>query len=79
MINELIFMANVAAGLVCPKVIIRNKTDVWNDADKAALTTAQKRCGEIYSDAPCVKTFTKTETNVYRVICGAKVSDKKTN
>lgn len=59
----------------CPKTQIKNDTDVWNEQDQQTLTKATKRCGELYSDAPCLKLFTKRDENTYRALCGT--TDKK--
>jgi len=61
------------ATLSCPKTEIVNTTKFpWNDFDQQNLEYAQKRCSEIYPDAPCAKLFKKYGEQDYSVICGAK-------
>lgn len=56
----------------CPTTVIVNKTEDWNPQDQGTLDRATVRCSQIYSDAPCLKVFTKKETNAYTAQCGAK-------
>ncbi len=58
--------------LVCMQPNIINKTKTWNDLDQQTLKRAQVRCQELYSDAPCLKTFIKKEELLYNAICGNK-------
>ena len=44
----------------------------WNDYDQSMLKQAEKRCGELYDDSPCVKLFKKYDKLSYTVICGEK-------
>lgn len=60
------------AALSCPTPTITNNTDTWTKFDQTTLENAEKRCGEIYSDAPCLKTFIKKPDGVYDAICGAE-------
>jgi hypothetical protein len=61
----------LAIGLMCPHTAHVNKTDEpWNDYDKKIFLQVQKRCGQIYPDAPCVKLFRKFDTQSYTVLCG---------
>ena len=47
-----------------------NQTDQpWNAFDKQVLNKAKIRCGQIYPDAPCVKSFYKRPEQSYWVIC----------
>ncbi len=63
----------VALSLACSAVKMQNTTSFpWNDYDRSILKQAQTRCGELYSDAPCVKLFRKWGPQDYSVICGAK-------
>lgn len=57
--------------LSCPKTILINQNkQAWNESDYKVLKSAEKRCGEIYPDAPCVKKFYKRPTEQsYWVIC----------
>ena len=53
-----------------PYARINLSKEPWNKNDKDAENTAKKRCGPITKGrAPCIKTFTKVEPRVYRVIC----------
>lgn len=57
--------------MACPQVKYQNVTKFpWNEEDKKTLVQAQKRCGELYPDAPCVKLFRKFGERDYSVICG---------
>jgi hypothetical protein len=38
--------------------------------EMTSLVHAQKRCGEIYPDSPCLKSFEKREEQVFWAICG---------
>lgn len=58
--------------LACPAPKIVNKTTTWTDRDQRTLVYAKKRCATIYSDAPCLKLFTKTKELAYQAICGEK-------
>ena len=55
----------------CPQTKMVNRSKLpWNDRDRWEMTYAQKRCGEIYEDAPCLKTFYKLGFQDYYVSCG---------
>lgn len=55
----------------CPETKTLNLTsEEWNAADTEALETAQRRCPEVFPEAPCLKLFIKKEVLVYRAICG---------
>ena len=57
--------------LSCPTPLMQNASRFpWNDYDRKELRYAEKRCGEIYEDAPCVKLFRKFNDQQYTVICG---------
>jgi hypothetical protein len=59
--------------LTCPKSKILNDTEYyWNNHDEKILNVAKNRCGELYKNAPCVKTFTKVGKKDYLVTCGAE-------
>lgn len=62
----------IMASLTCPEANIVNNTKTWNKDDQQTLQKAQRRCGELYEDAPCLITFTKKDDLAYTVICGAK-------
>lgn len=60
----------LTAALNCSPTEMINKTsDPWNDQDKQHLDIAKKRCGEIYKNSACVRTFIKRTTSDYSVIC----------
>jgi len=42
----------------------------WNDFDRSELKYAEKRCGEIYPDAPCLKLWRKWGKRDYSAVCG---------
>jgi hypothetical protein len=57
--------------LTCVLPIMQNTSKFpWNDYDRQELKYAQKRCGEIYSDAPCLRLFRKYNFQQYSVVCG---------
>lgn len=70
--NSILTLAFVA-GIICPETKIQNRTQEWNDQDKQALTTAKRRCGEMYPEAPCVKMFRKADEGIYSAICGGNI------
>jgi hypothetical protein len=51
--------------------LINQTKDPWNDFDMQILHKAEKRCPELYPDAPCVKKFYKRPEQSYWVVCGA--------
>lgn len=66
-------MFSLLMALHCPNVIMINLTnEPWSKHDKMMLSKAKKRCGELYSNARCVKTFKKLGFQEYSVICGAE-------
>ena len=68
----ILFAAMTVSGLPqCPKTKIVNTSGYkWNNFDATTLNISKRRCGELYSQSPCVKTFTKWGERDYRVICG---------
>lgn len=59
------------AALACGSVNMINQTnESWNKFDKTVLQKAEIRCGEIYTDAPCVKKFYKRPEQSYWIVCG---------
>lgn len=58
--------------LSCPKTTIINHTKIWTEQDQKTLKGAEKRCGELYEDSPCLKTFIKKEELLYNAVCGEK-------
>lgn len=60
--------------LSCAATITVNiSAEVWNKEDDANMLVAKKRCAELYSDAPCLKRFIKTEPQTYNAICGEEI------
>lgn len=56
----------------CAKPRLINKSrERWLEVDYLALETAIKNCKFYYSDAPCLKTFIKTDVDTFRAICGS--------
>lgn len=59
--------------LVCKATIMVNLSLYpWTPKDHAQKRQSEKRCKEIYADAPCLVKFTKTSKNDYRALCGSK-------
>lgn len=56
--------------LVCAVTVIVNNTDTWTARDQEVMKEAQKRCGELFPDAPCLKKIVKNAENSYRLHCG---------
>ena len=70
-------MINLVLALTCSLTLMENRTEFdWNDYDRAHLTTAKKRCGEIYKSSPCLKLFIKRTPSDYSAICGKEINDK---
>lgn len=66
-------MIFLLAALSCPAPVMQNVSGYpWNDYDREELRYCERRCKEIYSDAPCVKLFRKFGKKDYSVICGGK-------
>lgn len=61
---------------MCPATLILNLTLLWTKVDIEHLQTATARCKTLYTDAPCLKKFTKVEELTYRAICGQKEKTK---
>jgi hypothetical protein len=61
-----------AVALNCPDIKVLNKTKTWTEQDYQALKTATARCQTMYSDAPCLKYFLKSDDGIYSAICGVK-------
>jgi hypothetical protein len=73
----MIAKALVVASLLCGPINKVNKTaEAWNDYDAKIFKQVQKRCGELYPDAPCVKLFRKFDSQSYTVLCGAEETIK---
>jgi hypothetical protein len=70
MISVWTFM--VMSAISCPNIkVVDHTKSAWTDQDQEAITQAQKRCGELFPKAPCLKLFVKVEEGMYRAICGA--------
>ena len=56
--------------LSCSPPVMQNVSkEPWNDYDREELKYVEKRCGEIYLDAPCVRLFRKWDKKSYSVVC----------
>lgn len=64
------FLLSVALAATCPETKLIGFNGPLNEDDTAALNSAKKRCGEIYPESPCLKTFEKRGELNYRAICG---------
>lgn len=53
-----------------PPTLVNVSKYPWVKYDYEILEQAKKRCGELYSDAKCVKLFRKFGYQSYTVICG---------
>jgi hypothetical protein len=59
--------------LGCPKVVAVNISGLpWEAIDSENMKVAGIRCGQKFSDAPCLVQFVKVEKQMYRAICGAR-------
>lgn len=59
------------ATLACAAPQIVNTSGfAWNAYDDEMLAKAKVRCGELYTDARCVRWFKKWGQRDYSVICG---------
>ena len=68
-----LIVLSLAAALSCPVPQRINKSKFeWNMRDTQVLKIAQKRCGVIYPDAPCLIKFFKLDEHDYGVICGRR-------
>jgi hypothetical protein len=68
-------MSNVliAAAIACSSPVLENHTKTWDKIDQMAEQSAEKRCGQLFPDGPCMKVFIKNEDKDgvhYRVVCG---------
>ena len=63
-------MILLLAALSCSPPVMQNVSKYpWNDYDKKEMKMAEKRCGELYSDAPCLKLWRKFGDRMYTAIC----------
>ena len=69
-------MSNIVLGIfltmqiLCGNPIIINNTNEWTSHDQKTFAFSQKRCGIIYTDAPCLKKFIKISFKNYHAVCG---------
>jgi len=70
MIKSIIVGAAVA--LSCPETKLIGFDAPLTRQEQANLRQAKKRCAELYSESPCLKSFEKREENVFRAICGSE-------
>lgn len=66
-------MILVILALSCPAPVLQNVSGYpWNSYDKKEQRYAEKRCKQIYDDAPCLKLWRKFGKQDYSAICGAE-------
>jgi len=53
----------------CPETNLIGFDAPLTQQETANLNQAKKRCGELYPDAPCLKSFEKREEGVFWAIC----------
>lgn len=57
--------------VACPQTKMINRSKLpWVEYDRKEMKYAKKRCGEIYSDSPCLKEFYKLGFQDYYASCG---------
>jgi hypothetical protein len=57
--------------LACAATLIYNLSKLpWNAHDQETLEYAEKRCAQLYADAPCLVRFFKNSKNSYYASCG---------
>jgi hypothetical protein len=54
----------------CPSTKLIGFNAPLTQDETESLNHAKKRCKEIYTDAPCLKSFEKREEQVFWAICG---------
>lgn len=65
--------AAIFIAFTCPVPKVVNTTKFpWNRHDEKTLSYANKRCGQVYKDAPCVTWFKKWGKQDYSVVCGGR-------
>ena len=58
------------AGIQCVPTDMQNTSGFeWNEFDRQTYKVAQRRCGELYKNSPCVKIFRKWGERDYSVLC----------
>ena len=67
MIKELALSAILLS--TCPETKLIGFDAELTQQETANLNQAKKRCGELYPDAPCLKSFEKREEGVFWAIC----------
>ena len=71
-LSILLFLLPIEANDACPGVDkINLSKDNWTARDDAELEIARIRCKPV-TGLPCLITFTKVESGIYRAICGEK-------
>jgi hypothetical protein len=68
MIKGLI-IASMLSG-TCPEVREIGFDSPLTKDEQQSLAHAKVRCGELYPEAPCLKSFEKREEGVFWAICG---------
>jgi len=54
----------------CPETLLIGFNSPLTIQETESLQQAKARCGEIFPDAPCLKSFEKREENIFWAICG---------
>jgi len=70
-LSTLIFTSALFINSHCPATVFENTSQQpWTKYDYEVFAAAQKRCGEIDENTPCLKLFRKYNVQQYTVICG---------
>lgn len=64
------YKINEVASVSCPKTKLIGFTAPLTLQEKESLNHASKRCVELYSNLPCLKSFEKRAEQVFWAICG---------
>lgn len=73
MIPDFAQSPELTAATNCPLTKIINNTGKWTEDDLSMLIAAKKRCASLFSDAPCLKVFTKKSEDTYNALCGMSI------
>lgn len=70
-LSTLIFTSALFINSSCPATVFQNDSkENWTRYDYEMYAVAQKRCGEIDENTPCLKLFKKYNIQQYTAICG---------
>lgn len=61
----------IVAAALCKTPTLVGFKKTLTQVDTAAIEQAQKRCGEIFADSPCLTKIIKIGEGNYRAMCGA--------